>query len=221
MTLKAKLRQSAGPVGDRLIGNLGPGTLRPGAGKLVQRSGEPLYCGSIAGVAVGYLRHPNSKDKNRESTRFQADVIGTTYDGKIVTAAECYLPGTTERALAAALDQKAGPVQFAFEIWCEPDPEGRPASPLGYSYVAYNRRQRGDTDPVLALAYAAGILERPAPQLPPPDGEPEEAAQYVDPETGEVTAAPPSEAAEGAPGASEEVAATGQPEGRKARQRAA
>ena len=80
-------------------------------------------------------------------------------------------------------------VPFSVEIWCEPDPEGGPRSPLGYSYVAYNRRARASNDPVLALACASGLIEPPAgdggtvllgangAQAHPDD---------VDPETGEV-----------------------------------
>ena len=68
-------------------------------------------------------------------------------------------------------------------MWCEPDAEGRPPSPLGYSYVSYDRTRQRENDPLLALAYEAGILERPSLALPEPDARSGEA---IDPETGEV-----------------------------------
>src|SRR6516164_1441114 len=100
-------------------------------------------------------------------------------------------PSTLPRMIEASLALSGPGVPFSAEIWCEPDPEGRPRSPLGYSYVAYNRRKRPPNDPVLALAYASGLIEAPA-----GDGgthllganEAQAHPDDVDPETGEVIA---------------------------------
>jgi hypothetical protein len=191
----------AGPQGQKLAGNLGPGTLRPGAGKQVQRSGEPLYCGTISGRVFGFTDHPNNKDMARTSTRFAGQFLLVDHTGVLIHGAECYLPGTITRAVKAALGLQGGemrePVAISLEVWCEPDQEGRPASPLGYSYVCYDRRAMRDNDPLLAIAYEAGILERPdtAPAaLAGPAMDPD---VEVDPETGELTrkAPAPSQAA--------------------------
>lgn len=172
----------ASPQGRKLVGNLGPGTLRPGAGDQVQRTRQPLFCGTMFGVAYGVTEAPNPKDPRRMSLRFAGEVNAIDFTGRIQRGAEWYLPATPSRAIKAALT--SGPVTFAFEIWCEPDEAGRPKSPLGYSYVTYDRIPQRQNDPLLALAYEAGILERPAASLPAP--EPEEGGEIVDPETGEV-----------------------------------
>jgi hypothetical protein len=191
--------QQGGPKGDRLAGYVGPGSLRPGAGKLVQRSGQPLYCGAMAGIAMAVAKHPNSKDASRLSTRFVGDCLAILHDGKVVQVGEFYLPGTLTRIVEAALSVGGGGVPFSVEIWAEPDPDGRPPSPLGYSYVTYNRRERAPNDPVLALAYASGLIEQPAadsaPLLLDANGAQEHADEEytsgipdvskVDPETGE------------------------------------
>lgn len=171
---------SAAPLGRKLVGNLGPGTLFPGVGKLVQRSGEPQRCGTMAGRAFDVTEAPNSRDPSRVSTRFVGEVVAVDHNGTVQRGGEWYLPPTATRGLKAQL-RHGGPVLFAFEIWCCPDEDGRPASPLGYSYVTYDRAPASDNDPVLALAYAAGILERPMLTI-----EAEEGAEDYDPETGEV-----------------------------------
>jgi hypothetical protein len=186
--------QQGGPKGDRLAGYAGPGTLRPGAGKQVQRSGAPLYCGAMVGIAFAVTKHPNSKDAKRTSTRFVGDCLAISHDGKVAQVGEYYLPGSLSRIAEAALTVGGGSFQFAADIWCEPDAEGRPPSPLGYSYVTYNRRARASNDPVLALAYASGLIEQPAENsdrlLLAANGA-QEHEDEVDPETGEVIAGDP------------------------------
>ena len=183
--------QKGGPKGDRLAGYAGPNTLRPGVGQLVQRSGQPQYCGAMAGIAMAVSKSPNPRDPSRTSTCFIGDCIAISQNGQVLTVGEFFLPGTPTRIIEASLAHSGEGVPFCFDIWCEPDPEGRPRSPLGYSYVAYNRRERPPNDPVLALAYASGLIEAPA-----GDGgtlllganEAQAKPDDVDPETGEVIA---------------------------------
>lgn len=174
------------PRGRKLSGNLGHGSLNPGVGKRVQRSGRPEYCGTMHGRAFDVTEHPNSKDPNRMSLRFAGECVAIDAKGNVLHAAEWYLPPVASRAIKAGL-KSGGPVTFALEIWCQPDEEGRPASPLGYSYATYNRTPETENDPVMAIAYAAGILERPAPAQLAIEDEREE--PEIDPETGEVIAA--------------------------------
>ena len=169
---------TAAPIGRRLAANLSPAILRPGAGREVQRTGEPVFCGRIWGRVFGYTEHPNARNKTRISRRFAGSFGFTNAKGEQSQATECYLPGTLERGLKAALDISHQPVSFAVEIWCEPDAPER-ASPLGYSYGVYNRLTR-DVE-VDEIAYAAGILPRPEP-APALIGR-----ETVDGETGEVT----------------------------------
>ena len=181
--------QKGGPKGDRLAGYISPAMLRPGVGQLVQRSGQAHRCGSMTGRAMAVNKFPNSRDPSRTSIRFIGDCIAILHDGQVRQAGEFFFPGTLTRIIEASLALSGPGVPFSVEIWCEPDPEGRPRSPLGYSYVAYNRRERPPNDPVLALAYASGLIEPPAgdggtlllgangAQAKPDD---------VDPETGEV-----------------------------------
>lgn len=154
---------NAGPIGNRIAGNIAPGNLRPGAGKVVQRTGEPLYCGVITGYCFGYVEHANSRDAKKLSYRFAGNFLVIDGEGVAKQGAECYLPGTVTRAIKAALDLQRGsgmanPVPVSIEIWCEPVTN----TPLGYAYVAYDRRQTPASDPVLRLAYEAGIIEAPA-----------------------------------------------------------
>jgi hypothetical protein len=179
-----KVADQIGPRGRKLVGNIGPGTLRPGAGKQVQRTQQALLCGTMTGRAFDATDHPNSKDAARVSTRFAGEVMAIDHTGRVSRGAEWYLPTTVGRAIKAALRVNGGqPVPFSIEIWCEPDEEGRPASPLGYSYVSYDRVPARDNDPLMALAYEAGILERPHAALPAPS---EDLPDDVDPETGEI-----------------------------------
>ena len=192
-TVRAVPADAKAPQGRKLAGNIGPGTLRPGVGKQVQRTGQPLPCGMMTGQAFDCVEHPNSRDATRQSMRFVGECIAIDHTGKMLRGAEWYFPPTVGRAVKAALRVNGGhPVPFAIEVWCEPDAEGRPPSPLGYSYVAYDRIPARDNDPILALAYEAGILERPAREaLPVPDAVGEE----IDPETGEIRPATPAAAA--------------------------
>ena len=177
------------PQGRRLAGNLGPGTLRPGVGKLVQRTGQPYYCGTITGRVFGFTEHPNSRDPKRTSTRFAGNFMLIDHNGTVINGHECYLPGTVERAIKAALNLNphGEPVPLAAEIWCEPDQDGRPPSPFGYSYVTYDRAAVRENDPLLALAYEAGILERPSLAIAAARDDEAREGETVDPETGEIT----------------------------------
>jgi hypothetical protein len=175
--------QSGGPKGRKLQGNLGPGSLYPGVGELVQTTRQAYYCGVMTGQAFGFVEHPNAKDAKRTSTRFVGQFLLIDHQGSVMQGAECYVPGTVERTIKAALKLRGEgpgePVPFAIEVWCEPDQAGRPRSPLGYSYVSYDRAPQGE-NPVLALAYAAGFLEPPQASLPAP------LPAEADPETGEI-----------------------------------
>ena len=143
-------------------GYAGPGTLRPGVGQLVQRTRQPQYCGAMVGRAMAVTKSPNPRDPSRTSTRFVGDCLAILHNGQVLQVGEFFLPGTLTRIIEASLAHSGPGVEFGVEIWCEPDPEGRPRSPLGYSYVTYNRRERPPNDPVLALAYESGLIEPPA-----------------------------------------------------------
>jgi hypothetical protein len=178
-----------GPQGTRLEGNLGPGTLRPGVGKLTVQTGQPQYCGTMTGLVFGYKTAENKRFPGRMSTSFAGKFILVTHAGKVIEGYQCFLPGTVARAICAAIDIRGTtggePVPFSIEVWCEPDQEGRPPAPQHFSYVTYDRSQRQDNDPLLALAYASGTLSRPSPE-PAAIAAPEEGT--YDPETGEVRA---------------------------------
>lgn len=172
-----------GPVGRRIDTNLGPGLLYPGVGKMVQRSGKPLYVGAMVGRCFGYTEHPNAKDPTKTSRRFAGQFTGIKADGGILNTNEAYLPGAIDRAIKAALDLQAGhmaaPIEFAVEIWCEPD--DRASSSMGFRYGCYDRVKEKPNDPLLMLAYEAGLIDRPQGQITAPVTE-----AGVDPETGEV-----------------------------------
>jgi hypothetical protein len=177
--------------------------LRPNVGKMVQRTGQPHYCGLMSGRILGYEEHPNSIDPMRLSTCFTGEFLLFDAAGKMISGNMCYLPATIERSLKAyrIADKEAyrpakgaQPNQtyhkvrfdeipsFAVEVWCEPDEDGRPKSPLGYAYVTYNRVPAAANNPVLILAQAAGFIEGPTPQsLPAP-----ESTGIYNPETGEI-----------------------------------
>lgn len=173
----------AAPQGRRIDTNLGPGLLNPGVGRKVQRSGEPIYCGAMIGRCFGYTEHPNSKDPTKTSRRFAGQFIGICADGHTINTGEAYLPGAIDRTIKAALDISKGhlpdPVEFAVEVWCEPD--DRTSSTMGFRYACFDRKKEDAVNPLLALAFESGLMERPQGQLaaPPP-------AENVDPETGVV-----------------------------------
>jgi hypothetical protein len=187
------------PTGQRIAGYIGQGTLRVGAGKIVQRTQQPLHCGAIVGAVMGYEDiETDIRGTIKKSTRFDGDFLAFSHTGELIgQGMQCFLPKTVERGLKAALRQDPGAaISVAIEVWCEPDPEGRAPSPLGYQYVAYNRRPRASDDPVLRLAYAAGIMEPPKQQLAAPAPEPAgDLIEVADPETGEVTTMTQAEAA--------------------------
>lgn len=152
-SMQAVPRQG-GPKGDRL-GCVGPGTLRPDVGQLVRRSGQPQYCGAMAGIATAVVKSGDA----RTSTRFIGDCLAILQNGQALQVAEFYLPAAPTRIIEASLAHSGDGVWFSFEIWCEPDPEGAPRSKLGYSYVTYNRLGRASNDRVLALAYNGEVVE--------------------------------------------------------------
>lgn len=198
--MSAPVNASA-PRGQRIESNLGPGRLYPGVGKLVQRTGLPHRAGTITGWAYGYLDHPNTRDKARTSTRFAGQFMLIDHKGAVIQGAECYLPPTITRACKASLDaQRAGGggvqgVPISLEVWCEPDQEGRPASPVGYTWQSYDLTPRTETDPLMALAIASGVIERPAGlAIAAPEPQLAEGEEY-DPETGEIRPAQPPAAA--------------------------
>lgn len=188
------------PQGTKLEGPGGPGHLYPGAGIASRKSGEPIFCGEIAGLVYGYVDHPNQRDPSKTSTRFQGDFLfKSAKDGSVTMRKECYLPGVVGNALRAALSLQqntlnAGAIKVAIEVWAEPDEFTRPTRPTatGYVYACYDRQPTAaQASPLLMLAAEAGFVDMPAlaaPQLAGPSGE------YVDPETGEVTAAHPGSA---------------------------
>lgn len=177
-------RAPAAPKGERVARAFGPGTLYPGVGRLVQRTAQPIYCGAIFGRAFGYTEHQNARDPKRTSRRFAGQFVAVKHDGAMDKATECYLPSVIESTVRAALDvqrgtQLAAPIEFSVEVWCEPA-EG---SPLGYGYACYDRKPQVENDPLLALGYASGLLERPA--LTDQRTTANDRSE-VDPETGEV-----------------------------------
>lgn len=172
------------PIGRKLENAFGPGTLNPGVGKRVQRSGHPEYCGAIFGRAFGYMSHPNAKDATKLSYRFAGQFIGIDHLGVTKNTAEVYLPSSLQNSVKAGLDARGtsgGAIDFSAEIWCEPDE--RESSQLGFRYAVYDRMPATAADPMLALGYASGLLERPA------SAAIANASQEgaVDPETGEVS----------------------------------
>lgn len=184
------------PAGERMATYLGHGKLRPGIGLEVRRTGVPAYCGDIVGHAIAFEEHPNTKDPTKVSTCFLGQWKAFSHTGEQIGAgAACYLPPVLTRVIKAAL--KRDPqhvVPVAVSISCEPDREGSTPSAQGYSFAVFDRRPTPVDDPVLLLAYESGIMKRPAPALPAasPMAAPTPAAgEYVDPETGEITVAPP------------------------------
>jgi hypothetical protein len=175
----------ADPRGVRIDGYFGPGLLRPGVGQLVQRTGEPQFCGSMAfrvyavtdgPVVIKGVVQPGDK----RSYRFSGEFMGVTFEGKQLWAADGYLPSSIVRTAVAAVNRGEG-FGFAGDLWCEPA-EASISFGRGYTFTVYDRRPRGAADPLMALAVAAGIVDAPAVALPAPAAMPEE----IDPETGEV-----------------------------------
>lgn len=185
------IAQKGGPTGDRLAGYASPSSLRPGVGQLVQRSGQPQRCGAMVGIAMAAVKGPNPRDPSRTSIRFVGDCLAIQENGQVLQVGEYFLPPTLTRTIEASLAHSGTPVPFSVDIWCEPDPEGGPRSPLGYRYVTYIRSVRPANDPVLALAYASGLIEPPVgggdTLLLGANGA-QSHGDDVDPETGEVIA---------------------------------
>src|SRR6516165_9942251 len=83
---------TAAPIGRRLAANLSPAMLRPGAGREVQRTGEPVFCGRVWGRVFGYTEHPTARDKTGISRRFAGSVPFSNAKGEQSQATECYPP---------------------------------------------------------------------------------------------------------------------------------
>ena len=184
-TKKEEVKPDTEIKGVRIDGYFGPGLLRPGVGKLVQRSGEPQFCGSMAFRVFqcdeSESRYTDMSGKPKISRRFSGEFLGITYDGRHINAAEGYVPSSIERSTKSRTD-RGETVAFAGDLWCEPAEN----TPLGYVFRLYDRRPRGAADPLMQLAAAAGLIEPPA--LPAPQSRAE--AARIDPETGEVIEPP-------------------------------
>jgi hypothetical protein len=139
----------------------------------------------MVGDVYGYEEHPNTKAPGKMSTCFIGKALVTLYSGEVIEATQFYVPGTLERQFRAMLapGRTTGAIGFAVEFWCEPDEEGRPASPLGYSYGTYNLMGEAEHDPVRERAIRLGIIAAPQPQLEYAGAD---LPDDVDPETGEV-----------------------------------
>lgn len=176
----------SGPVGKRVISFFGPGNLRPGIGRVVQRSGRPYHCGAMICRIFGFTEAPNKRDPNKMSVAFQGQFMGVTHAGEVINSFTAYLPSPLIAPSKAALELQRGhisdPIEIQVEVWCEPSEK----SPLGYNYTVYDRKPADGADPLLALAAAAGFIERPA--LPPPAASASiEGTDEIDPETGEIS----------------------------------
>lgn len=178
--LKGSTAIPSDPRGVRIDGYWGPGLPRPGVGKLVQRSGEPQFCASVVFRLFAYDEGPHKIDPNKVSTRFSGDFMCVGYDGKKTYATDGYLPSTIVRGAKGRID-RGDIVSGAGDLWCEPAEK----SPIGYAFTFYDRRPRGEADPLMELAVAAGIIEPLA--LPQPQRGPQ---PEIDPETGEVIESP-------------------------------
>lgn len=175
------------PKGVRIDGYFGLALLRPGAGKLVQRSGEPQFCGSVAFRVFGFEEGPKKirgqvligdDGQPRIGRRYSGEFMCVNFEGKRMYASDGYLPPSIDRSAKARIE-RGEIVSFAGDAWCEPAEN----TPLGYAYTVYDRRPRGAADPLMALASEAGIIEPLA--LPSPTG-PIGGSQEIDPETGEI-----------------------------------
>jgi 1-acyl-sn-glycerol-3-phosphate acyltransferase len=180
----AATAQAIAPQGQRLGRAAGPGMLNPGAGIASIKAGAPIFCGRIVGLAHSYFDHPNSKDPKKTSTRFSGEFLCVDPTGKQSMHMETYLPNVYGNGVRAVLSRpNAEPVQFALEVWAEPDEFTGRKTAQGYEYAVYNRNPHMGMSPVQRLAIESGIIEAPA--LPTP-GLGVGAAE-IDPETGEVT----------------------------------
>lgn len=170
-------------IGQRLAANFGPGRLNPMARVEAIKSGEPVFCGSIIGRVAGFREHPNSRDAAKISTVFIGDFIAIDAVGNQLRAVECYLPSMVERSVKTMVrpDGSGDTVDFAHDIWAEPDEHTGRTTAQGFMYQVYDR-QRRQHDPVEAMAAAAGIINRQVIALPSDSG----GGARVDPETGEV-----------------------------------
>src|SRR6516162_6759565 len=93
------MAQKGGPKGDRLAGYAGPNTLRPGVGQLVQRSGQPQYCGAMAGIAMAVSKSPSPRDPSRTSTRFIGDCLAIPHNGQMLQVGEFFHPPRLTRMI--------------------------------------------------------------------------------------------------------------------------
>lgn len=111
--------------------------LRPGAGLIVQQTGQPQYCGSVVFRIVGYDETPHNIDPTKISRRFAGEFLGITHEGKEIGAVSGYLPYPIDGAIKRVID-RGRIAEFAGDVWCEP----REGAPLGYRFTIYDRRPR-------------------------------------------------------------------------------
>jgi hypothetical protein len=173
------MMQISDPRGLRIDGYFGPGLLRRGVGKLVQRTGEAQFCGSLVYRVFGYEEGPHKIDKNKISRRYEGEFMGITFEGKKIYASSGYLPSPVERSSKAMIDRGVT-VSFTGDLWCEPAEN----TPLGYAFRPYDLRPRGADDTLTQLAIEAGIIAPLA--LPAPAPAPVADDAEIDPETGEI-----------------------------------
>lgn len=176
--VRAVAHTGAGPQGARVVKFFGVGNLRKNVQVDSIKAGVAIYCGRMTGIAYGVTRHPNSKDATKTSLCFTGRFINVACDGSVIESLGAYLPSSVEKAFAGMLESGAtNQVQFALEVWAEPDAVTGRKSAQGYTYVAHDMTpRRQDSDPALTLAIAAGVImpaqaERPAIGFDPDTGE--------------------------------------------------
>ena len=172
--------------GKKIVKYAGPGTLRPGAGKLAIKTEKAVHCGSMIGRAFGVRASANRLDPSKTTTTFFGQFLCVAHDGKEIRPAELYVPSIVEGSMAASLRDNSGigEVTFAYDIWCEPDEVSGRKTALGYQYAVHDLIAPLATDPLKELAYQAGVFQRPDVALAAPS------AVQIDPETGEILPSP-------------------------------
>lgn len=174
--------------GQRMVRVLGPGNLNPNVrDELTEmRFRETVYCGRIAGIAMTVRRHKNAKDEKRESLCFAGSFMFIGKNGAVQRTLEAYLPSQVERAFAGMLESgSASQVQFALEVWAEPDAISGRRTAGGYQYVSFDLAPAQARDPLLEFAASAGVIEAPTLAIEG-DAEAAPGGAGYDPDTGEV-----------------------------------
>jgi hypothetical protein len=174
--------QQTDPRGVRIDGYFGPGLLRKEVGKLVQRTGEAQFCGSMVfrAFACEAVESPYRDDsgKPKMSLRFEGEFLGVCHDGKRIYAASGFLPSSIARSTKARVERGENP-SFGGDVWCEPAEKAA----RGYVFTIYDTNPRTEEDELMKLAVRAGII--PPPALPAP-GSRFTDDDEIDPETGEL-----------------------------------